>query len=355
MRNFNNIEIKELIIHRADNTKGKEQLVLSELGLLEALNKDQAIQILDVVTGHAMNAMKDKKNRQAFFLDKEINEVYNASSSVFNNEVSFIEVSHILTRRLFQFMRGNSNISAADLVFLLFIESGNLCLGMLKLDYKDHYMSEVKVDDNGKRFLTLSHRGVGWPELGTRLQKAMFILPEIQDQEFQLYVLDRQTRRDSDDIAVFFAEQFLNIQLIADEFIHTKGFINFTRDFVDANEIPPVKAQKIKDAARNLVITAKEIDIEEFSNMHFGEGSQEVIEYMDFLSSKGLTRMSFTKDTEYAEVLTKKVRIQGTWFNLDLTDYTAYKDESRFELTWVDESSHIANITLKNARIKKVE
>lgn len=131
------LEIRSAIIHRLDNQKDNGSgLDLSDL----PLRMDNELKT--VLETHTISGFQDGRIRYANFLDKDINLVLTESYKLLDNPNNeFITGSKKLARLLFTAMT-NKSISAADIAVCLATCNNVEYLCLLKLDYKDNYISE---------------------------------------------------------------------------------------------------------------------------------------------------------------------------------------------------------------------
>jgi hypothetical protein len=241
------LSLEKAIIHRLDNQNNYPNgLELSELEL--ELNTE----LQEVIETHTKSGLEDARIRYANFNDPANNNVNKNCEFIFNDNETFIENSIALARSLFQTM-GNQNISAADLVICLFVCNNKYLIGMLKLDYKDQYISETSIKD-GKRYISIKRLEKGWPELGRRLQKAAFVLKkESGEGQYDLIVLDRQMSKKDEN-----------------ENTNTKSFIRGAKKiFEEYEQISVAKRKEIYESAINLVVSSENINVKTFAESHF--------------------------------------------------------------------------------------
>lgn len=350
------LQIHSAIIHRLDNQQDNNAgLDLSDL----ALQMDAELKT--VLEAHTKNGLEDGRIRYANFMDKDINQVLAECYKVLDDPTSmFVDGSKILARLLFAAMV-NKTISAADVAICLANCNGVEYLCLLKLDYKDNYISEARDTPQG-RYIGIKKLGSGWPQLGTKLQKAAFIKRTSND--FELIILDRQkSKTDQTDISLFFQKKFLNVELIDDSKTNTNGFIKGVRNFVEAAAISPEKKKAIFDNAINLVVNTENINVSHFVESQFSEDLPEDRRklYIDSLIAEfernGVRRAEFVKSQEVAQVYAKKRRISLEGLQLEI-DPAVYVDEDKFVLKRRNDpitGDEVADITIKGLKIKKMD
>ncbi|ASA23392.1 nucleoid-associated protein [Paenibacillus donghaensis] len=349
------LQVHSAIIHRLDNQKENSTgLDLSDL----SLQMDDELKTL--LETHTKSGFEDGRIRYANFLDKDINQVLSECYKVLDDpEYLFVDGSKILARLLFSAMT-NKSISAADIAICLANCNDVEYLCLLKLDYKDNYISESTDTPEG-RYIGIKKLGSGWPQLGTKLQKAAFI--KRTNDEYELIILDRQKNKtDKSDISLFFQKSFLNVELIDDSKLNTNGFIKGVKEFVKTSSITPEKKRSIVDNAINLVVNTENINLRQFAESQFSEDlpEEERKLFMDSLITEfernGVRRLEFVKSQDVAQVYAKKRRITLDGIKLEI-DPAIYADPDKFIFTprFNASGEEVADITIKGLKINKMD
>ncbi|MED4695809.1 nucleoid-associated protein [Peribacillus frigoritolerans] len=359
MLKINDLSLEKAIIHRLDNQNNYPNgIELSELEL------ELSIELKEVIETHTKSGLEDARIRFAKFIDSESNNVKLVCESIFIDAETFVENSIVLAKNLFLSM-ANKSISAADLVVCLFVSNGKYMIGMLKLDYKDQYISETSMKD-GKKYISIKKLEKGWPELGRRLQKASFVIkkdPEIVDEnQYDLIVLDRQqSNKDENDISRFFRQNFLNITLLEDENTNTKSFIRGAKKISEEYEaITETKRKEIYESAINLVISSENINVDTFAASHFDiekpEDNIHIEKLLQFFEQQGVTRKEFKKSDDVAKRYRKQrvIALNGVKLNIDPS---IYDDEEHFQWNRYrnDSGELVADVTIKGLKILSME
>ncbi|MCR8981999.1 nucleoid-associated protein [Brevibacillus laterosporus] len=356
MLKIEQLQINSAIIHRLDNQQ--ENNAGLDLSDLELKMDDELRTVLET---HTTSGLEDGRIRYANFLDKDINKVLSKSYEILDNkENMFIPGSKILARLLFASM-ANKTISAADVVVCLAICNGIEYICLLKLDYKDNYISEATTTDQG-RYIGIKKLGSGWPQLGTKLQKAAFIKRTSED--YELIILDRQKSKTAQtDVSLFFQKTFLNVELIDDSKTNTTGFIKAVKSFNKTAAITSEKKKAILDNAINLVVNTENINIRQFVESQFSEELPEDERnlYMDSLIAEfeknGVKRAEFVKSQDIAQLYAKKRKVFLSGITLEI-DPAVYDDKDKFEMIpRTDEitGEEVADIMIKGLKIKKMD
>ncbi|HDR7901769.1 nucleoid-associated protein [Bacillus thuringiensis] len=361
MLKVNTITINKAIIHRLDNqTSTKPELSELELNLSEEL--------ISILSTHCTKGLEDQKIRYARYKDITKNIVANQSKNLFSGNADFISFSQKIATRLYGAM-SNKSISAADLVVCMLTCNNETFVGLLKLDYKNHYLSDVQ-NVNGKKYIGLRKMENGWPEVGSRLQKAAFMLDtgnkhvEENTNSYDLIILDRQQRNkralEENKISQFFSDDFLNSQLLDDDNTNTAGFIRGIREFTKTCAIIPLeKRSEIYESAISMVVNAEYVNVNEFARSHFKEDESSQLHYELLIQScetHGVTRGEFSVSDKLKKAYSKNRRVELQGIKLDV-NASLFTDSDKFEYTKRTNNAgeEVADIIIKGLKIIKWE
>lgn len=351
--------LSSAIIHRLNN-QTDDGLELSAYTL--DLEKD----FKDILEEHCKKASTDKKIRYTKYNDVTENNIYTETSQFTKGEEAFITYSHKIAKRLYSYMT-NKAISAGDLLVADISINSERHIALLKLDYKDQYLSKVEIVE-GKKKISLERKNNAWPEAGTRLQKAAFLRANLDledNKKYDVIMLDRQNRQngvDNQSASLFFSKSFLNITLIEDSDTNTIAFIKgaqeISKEFASLN-ITAEKAQEIYDYAIQQVIKTDKINVEHFTNLFFDKENgceEEHATIKNIFSEVGLKRVEFEKSPEIAKRYDNKRKIALKGVRLFIEN-NIYEDPDRFKFKIYDNSANIrlADITIKGLEIKDWE
>lgn len=348
------LSLKKTIIHRLDNQNYPNGKELSDFEL--ELNDE----LKEVIQTHIKNGFEDSRIRYAKFREIDTNSVAHQIQNYQDSQ--FVNTSKKLANLLYQSMSSKA-ISPADIIIGKILCNDEEYIILLKLDYKKHYLSEVIPKDGGK-YISIKSMEKGWPELGTRLQKAAFIKINPGD-DFDLIILDRQQRKkssgDEDTISKFFSDDFLYVDLLDDENTNTSSFIKGVRAFTEKSEYLEIsQAKAIYENAINLVVNSSKINIREFAESHFPEENEEhqaiVEEMIDIFNKNGVKRGEFNKSEKFATYFSKKRKIVLSGMKIDI-DPAIYEDKDKFEYEIRRNSAgeSIADITIHGLKIENWE
>ncbi|MFE3576863.1 hypothetical protein [Lysinibacillus sp. NPDC059133] len=359
MLTISNFALNNAIIHRLNN-QVSDGLELSSFAL------DLEDDFKEVLELHSKNALTDKKIRYTKYINAVENTVHSETTRFVNGEAAFIEYSHMIAKRLYSFM-GNKAISPGDLLVADISINGNRHIALLKLDYKNQYLSKVE-DIGGKKKISIEKKDNAWPEAGTRLQKAAFIRSNLHLEDDTIYdviMLDRQNRQTSIDdnaASLFFSNSFLNVKLIEDTDSNTIAFIKGAQEIKSkyaSLNISQEKAKEIYDYAISQVLTVDKINVNNFAENFFDreEGFEEQFnEVKSIFESNGLKRTEFDKSKTIAEKYSRNRKIFLNGIKLTI-DNNIYNDSDRFKIKSYKNSAgiEVADITITGLEIKKWE
>lgn len=183
MEYINEININEAVIHILDSNG--EEPILNEYSL--ELNED----IYFFLHKHLEKCFKDEELKYGKFnpernIVKEVSQDY--LTGVDNN---LVKLSKELARQLFIIMKGNVNIPSGDLIIVSLTTDQGPMIGILKMDYVKNFTHEVQFIDQ-KIGIGIVPQAAGLPGSGQRIQKAAFIKPIIEEDKYNLMILDKQ-------------------------------------------------------------------------------------------------------------------------------------------------------------------
>ncbi|MCI6275365.1 MAG: nucleoid-associated protein [Clostridium sp.] len=338
MEYIKEINIMEAVIHLLDNNS--DEPVLNEYSL--ELNEDT----YNFLLKHLERCFKDEELKYAKFnsgrsIVKEISQEY------LNGENTLIEVSKELANQLFHQMKGNGNIPSCDLLIISIVTEYGPMLVILKMDYVKNFTHKIDFIEN-KIGINIIPQSAGLPSSSQRIQKGAFIKPIKEDQEFNLMVIDKQSKaKEKEEYGSnYFINNYLGCTLIANERDMTKTFLNaaenFTRNHVTEDA---VKAETIRTAVKKSLREDEIIDVEKISDNLFGEDPVNKARFKEFVTAQGIED-EVKVDKEWVEKKLKRVRLK---IDRDIDLYLneeAYHDTDRFEIQRNGDGS--INIVLKH-------
>ena len=340
MEYINDININEAIIHILDSNGGEP--VLNEYFL--DLNDD----IYKFVFKHIEKCFKDEELKYAKFNEgrsivKEVTQDYlNGVDS------DLINLSKELARQMFAIMNGNVNIPSCDLIVASITTDQGPMIAILKMDYIKNFTHHVEFLDN-KIGIGIVPQSAGLPGSSQKIQKAAFIKPIKEDENYNLMVLDKQRKSKNEDEygANYFINNFLGCTIIANERDMTKTFLKATEAWTRENFPEDAdQAEKVRSKVKNKLKNEEVINVDEFSEELFKDQEIKKENFNTFVKSQGLDEVSV--DKTWVEKKLKRVRLKIDK-EIDLyIDEEAYNDSSKFEIVRNGDGS--INMVIKHVK-----
>lgn len=324
MEYIKDITVMEAAIHILDNNS--EEPILNEY-LLE-LNDD----VYTFLFKHLEKCLKDEELKYAVFNEGR-NVVKEISQEYLGLETDLLTASKELARQLFVQMRTNGNIPSCDLLTIGFTTEYGPMIAVLKMDYVKNFTHEVSFIED-KLGINIVPQTAGLPSSSQRIQKGAFIKVLREDNNFDLMVIDKQSKsKDKDEYGTnYFINNYLGCTLVVNERDMTKSFLKatetWTRNHVkeDAD-----KAETIRTTIKSKLKEDDTIDVEALSHELFKEEPDKKAGFVEFVQAQGLDNEVIV-DKEWVEKKLKRVRLKiDKDIDLYITE-EGYHDDSRFEI-----------------------
>lgn len=324
MEYIKDITVMEAAIHILDNNS--EEPILNEY-LLE-LNDD----VYTFLFKHLEKCLKDEELKYAVFNEGR-NVVKEISQEYLGLETDLLTASKELARQLFVQMRTNGNIPSCDLLTIGFTTEYGPMIAVLKMDYVKNFTHEVSFIED-KLGINIVPQTAGLPSSSQRIQKGAFIKVLREDNNFDLMVIDKQSKsKDKDEYGTnYFINNYLGCTLVVNERDMTKSFLKatetWTRNHVkeDAD-----KAETIRTTIKSKLKEDDTIDVEALSHELFKEEPDKKAGFVEFVQAQGLDNEVIV-DKEWVEKKLKRVRLKiDKDIDLYITE-EGYHDASRFEI-----------------------
>ena len=332
------ISINEAIVHILDNNA--DEPVLNEFAL--ELNDE----IYNFILKHIDKAMKDEELKYAVF-EEGRNIVKEASQEYLNGENNLLEVSNELAIQLFRLMKSNGSIPSCDLMVVSISTEYGPMLGLMKMDYIKNYMHTIDFVEE-KIGINIIPQFTGLPASSQKIQKIAFIKPISSDQEFNLMVIDKQSKsKETEEYGSnYFIGNYLGCTIIENERDMTKNFLKAAEKWTQKNLKENADAAEIVRSSIKKKLKDEEIiDIKQLSDEIFEEEHDIKNNFIQFVSEQGVNE-SVSVDKEWVEKKLKRVRLKIDK-DIDLyIDEKTYDDRSRFEIQRNGDGS--INIVLKH-------
>lgn len=324
MEYINDININEAVIHILDSNG--EEPILNEYSL--ELNED----IYTFLYKHIEKCFKDDELKYGKF-NAERNIVKEIAQDYLNGiDNDLINLSKELARQLFIIMKGNVNIPSGDLIITSITTDQGPMIGILKMDYVKNFTHEIQFIDQ-KIGIGIVPQSAGLPGSGQKIQKAAFIKPIIEDEKYNLMILDKQKSNKEDEYgANYFINTFLGASIITNERDMTRTFVKAAENWTRKNVTEDAgKAEEIRTAIKTKLKEEDTINIDEFSAELFTEHPQVKEDFTNYIKQQGLNE-EVAVDKTWVEKKLKRVRLNiDKQIDLYINEDT-YHDSSKFEI-----------------------
>lgn len=343
MRTVKEVEIKQAILHKLDNAK--EKPILSDFIL------EMPEEILTFVSTHMTRSLQDVGIRAAKYKSGR-NMIRELVDGTLDKPELFIDKSKDIAQQLFTSMKANKNISSADALICFYTGNSQNYLTVLKLDYQNNLFSETRVTEDGKIRNVISHNGISLPNVKQKLQKCVFFKHSEADSEYDMVLIDKQSRSEQEKIANFFANNFLCCELADTDYSRTKKFFTAVTKWT-AKEALPEDRKRFMDNMVNALKTQEAINIVEFANGLLND-EEKSKQFLDFVVTHGLNDFEFKPDKGYVDLRLKKRHIKTTdGIEINITNED-YQNKDKFEAKKIEGTDRY-DIYVKNVEVTKWE
>ena len=324
MEYINDININEAVIHILDSN-GQEP-VLNEYSL--ELDED----IYKFLYRHIEKCLKDDELKYARFnpernIVKEVVQGYLSGT-----DKDLISLSKELASQLFIIMKGNVNIPSGDLIIVSIATDQGPMIGILKMDYVKNFTHEIQFVDQ-KIGIGIVPQVAGLPGSGQKIQKAAFLKPIKEDENYNLMILDKQKSSKEDEYgANYFINTFLGASIIANERDMTKTFVKAAENWTRKNVTEDAgRAEEIRTAIKTKLKEEDSINIDSFSEELFNEHPQVKEDFSNYIKQQGLNE-EVAVDKTWVDKKLKRVRLNiDKQIDIYINEDT-YHDSSKFEI-----------------------
>ncbi|OOM11800.1 nucleoid-associated protein [Clostridium saccharobutylicum] len=323
MEYINDININEAVIHILDSNG--EEPILNEY----SLDLDEDIYIF--LYKHIEKCFKDDELKYGRFnpernIVKEVVQDY-----LIGITTDLVVLSKELARQLFIIMKGNVNIPAGDLIIVSIVTDQGPMIGILKMDYVKNFTHEVQFV-NEKIGIGIVPQVAGLPGSGQKIQKAAFIKPIRDEDNYNLMILDKQKSSNEDEYgANYFINTFLGATIVTNERDMTRTFVKAAENWTRKNITEDAgKAEEIRTAIKTKLKEEDTINIDEFSAELFKEQPQVKEDFSNYIKQQGLEEVAV--DKTWVDKKLKRVRLNiDKQIDLYINEET-YHDSSKFEI-----------------------
>lgn len=323
MEYINEININDAIIHILDNNS--DEPILNEY-MLE-LNEE----IYGFLLKHVDRCLKDEELRYALF-NEERNIVKEVSEEYLSGKNNLMQVSKELARQMFILMKSNGNVPSCDLIIVSISTEHGPLLGIIKMDYIRNYTHKIDFIEDRIGINIISEL-TGLPVSAQRIQKCAFIKPLKEEQNFNLMVIDKQSKsKDEEYGSNYFINSFLGCRIIENERDMTKNFLKATEKWARKNlKEDADTAETVRSTIKKKLKEEETIDVKALSEDIFKDQFEAQQDFVQYVTAQGVNG-NVVVDKEWTEKKLKRVRLK---IDKDIDIYIneeVYDDSNRFEI-----------------------
>ncbi len=215
--------IVDLSVHFVGNKTNHIDIKVSDAPIL--LDSEMSIRMKEFFL---KNITKQSEKHQFTHIESlEYNEVFNFVGEALTNDTPFHDVSKKVARHLHD-MTEHPNIKSGELYFVHF---SNILADNTPIDAIGIFKTE-----NKSGFFQINHRTTKFDidylegiDAG-KIDKGCLVLDLEFETGFEIFLIDSASSKG--DEAMYWKEDFLNVQVINDAYTQTKSFLNLAKDFV---------------------------------------------------------------------------------------------------------------------------
>ena len=308
MRYVTDIQIESVILHILD-PRGRG-LVLSETPLQLGPNN----RISEYFEHHIRRSLAHSATKAARFRSTLPDSTSDICKGLFDGTRTLVEGSQSLAKKLYAILESDKRTKVGDLA-VCFYQAGNYpgqrFLALLKIDPSEVFRHVEKTDSKGKKYVTLELESEAFTE--ENLQKAAFVRPPLEEQKYDMMVLDYEARnRRRRDVARYFIEDFLDAEFALDSMQQTRLF--YRAVIASLNAIRPELSEKEYENVHThlrTAITSATIDVDQWAEqLPLPTDKKQRIEER---IRERLPDRSFSPDQKVVSQLLKKRRFRGQY------------------------------------------
>lgn len=341
VRNIDEPELLQVILHEVSPRSGAEEPVLSDLTLDLASQPDEVDSFLK---SHISKTLGDAKAIAANFKGQDLDVAQQAARLLTEN--GFVEASQFLSARLFGIAANDRRIPDGTIVFVQYHAGGDSdragagdapFAGILKLDPSSQFQSAAETDAQGRRRVIFERVDAVLPSVRERLQKSAFLRPHRADDDYQALVLDRQTS----DVADWFLTRFLEAEPALDPRERVDRFYRIVSQVQGS-----LRRAGHDDAARDLLqardqsLRDRSIDVDRFVENRTELDAEQRRELREAIAAE-LPDNEFEVDRDRADSFLRKAKYRG-----DHGLYVSVNQDSRDEMMDVQYSQETETYTV---------
>ncbi len=235
--NFLEASIGKLYIHKVGNKILEEKLTLSE----SAINVDDNLK--EILTHYFLSSFNEYEHFNFHHsVELSLNVVFNSVKKIFQNPDTILNESKNISKHLYD-NSTHPKINGGEFYVVyfkdcLFNDKKTDAIGLFKSERKDTF---IEVEQSQREFDIRCKKGINID----KLDKGCIIFNLQQESGFVLSIVDNVNKGRE---ALYWKDDFLNVQTLNNSFHQTNEFLGITKDFIInqlSNEVELNKADKI--------------------------------------------------------------------------------------------------------------
>ncbi|UZW13224.1 nucleoid-associated protein [Clostridium pasteurianum] len=339
MEYINEVNLNEAVVHVLDNNA--DEPIYNEFML------ELSDETYEFILKHIQKCLKSEELKYAIFNDGQ-NSIKEFSKNYLNDKGDFLSISKKIAKQLFVIMESHGNIPSCDLMIVSISTEYGPILALLKMDYVKNFTHSIGSCDN-KIGIDIVPQFVGLPSGGQLIQKCAFIKQVIPENKFDLMIIDKQNRRDSEDYEInYFTSNFLGCSIIENERDATSNFIKVAENWTRSNLKDNAEAaEMVRTAVKKKLQEEDNIFVNRFANEVFKESKDVAENFLQYAKERGITE-NVPIDKEYVDKKLKRIRLKIDKDMDVYIDRDTYDDKSKFEV--IRNGDGTINIVLKHIK-----
>ena len=261
MRNLNQVEVAEAIVHIIEPKAGHK--ALSERCIPLENNPELALYFAE----HIRLSSIDPMARSAQFTGEDLNRPSGICPRMFSSSDDFIDGSRYLAGQLYDAMSIDGRVSDGDLVVCRYTVGAARnpeYMAIIKLDPVGAFRNiEVEDSATGKKYVDLRIDSFVFPRTTDILQKGAYLGRSARNSHLEVLLLDKQLR--GPEVARFFYEDFLGVSFAPDPAELTlalyKCLIRTLNTLREKSEVTPAEDKLLGNAIYAIFKTQEMFDI----------------------------------------------------------------------------------------------
>ncbi|SMB95566.1 hypothetical protein SAMN00017405_0432 [Desulfonispora thiosulfatigenes DSM 11270] len=329
------IFIRKLVVHILDKNIGLPVLSDLELSLTS--------EISEFITKHIRKVLKDASLKEAKFINNEC-QAQKLCGKLKEDYSSFLMVTRKFASKFFEQMNNFIDISNGDLACCLFEISNKKYYAMIKFNYKESYIHQVKNVENGTLNTIIKQKTV-LPNDNQRVEE--FVIINLDD--FSIKLLEKKFDKDGSK-QFYISNEILECTSDLSGKDKVKVLEKTTKEMVskyfDDSDIS--KIVEFKRIVSENINDSSVVDVHEIADTVFGDIAEVREEYIKQIQKNGISEKKIPVNFDQTRNVYKKQKIvtdTGIEINLLVDEFTN-KDKIEF----INNEDGTVSILLKNIK-----